>query len=210
MKRWIVAALISSTFAAGAAADEKHKQLGAHEHGHGNFNMAIEGNKVTMELEAPGADIVGFEHKAKTKAQKAKVRDAKKMLKKIGNVVGLPEAAGCKVQKASVELHVEGGDDHGHSHDHKKKAKHDHGHDHKKKQKHGHDDHTDESSHSEFHAAYALTCKSPGKLVELTFPYFKNFKGAQALEVNVVGDKGQKQYQVKNDGSAKISLGGVI
>lgn len=206
MKRWIVVALISSTFAAGAAAGEKHKQLGAHEHGHGNFNMAIEGNKVTMELEAPGADIVGFEHKAKTKAQKAKVRKAKKMLKKVGSVVGLPKAAGCKIQKASVELHIEGDDDHGHGH--KKKAKHSHSH--AKKHKHGHDDHAVESSHSEFHAEYSLTCKSPGKLVEITFPYFKNFKGSKELEVKVVGDKGQKQYEVERGSSSKISLGGLI
>jgi len=196
MKRLIAVTFISMSFATGAIAADKHEEIGAHEHGHGSFNMAIDGNKVSMELEAPGADIVGFEYKAKTKAQKAKVKQATDDLKKIANVVGLPAAAGCAVKKASVELHIEGGDDH---------------HDHKKKKKHSHDDHAKKAStHSEFHAEYELTCKSPGKLVEITFPYFKKFNGAEELEVKVVGGKGQKQYEVERGGSAKISLGGLI
>ena len=46
---------------------EEHRELGAHEHGHGTLNIALEGSRLTMELEAPGVDIVGFEHAASTK-----------------------------------------------------------------------------------------------------------------------------------------------
>ncbi len=204
MTRWLMAGLISVPLVTSAMAEEKHRQLDAHEHGHGSFNVAIEGKRVSMELEAPGADIVGFEHKARSKKQKAAVSKAKKSLKSLAKVVELPNAAGCQVTKVSVELHIEG-DDHD-DHGHKKKAKHSHGH------SHGHKKEAKkeaEASHSEFHAAYQLTCKSPENLVSLSFPYFKNFKGAKELEVSVVGPKSQKRFEVKRD-SAKINLGGII
>ena len=34
---------------------QEHRELGSHEHGRGTLNIAVEGNKVTMELEVPGA-----------------------------------------------------------------------------------------------------------------------------------------------------------
>ncbi|MEM7751286.1 MAG: DUF2796 domain-containing protein [Pseudomonadota bacterium] len=184
----------------------KHRQLSAHEHGSGSFNVAIEGKKVAMELEAPGADIVGFEHKARTKKQKAAITKAKDKLKKLSNVVVLSEEAGCKLEKASIELHIEGGDD-GHNHGKKKKAKHNHGHKHG--HNHGKKKAKKEETHSEFHAEYQLTCESPEKLVEIAFPYFKNFKGAEELEVSVAGPKSQKKFEVERK-TGKINLGGVI
>ena len=204
MKLWIAVGLVCLPLAAAWATDER-RELGAHEHGHGSFNIAIEGKKVAMELVAPGADIVGFEHKAKTSKQKAAVTEATKTLQGVANVVGLPAAAGCNLTKASVELHIEGDDhdDHGKA---EKKKKHAHGHDHghkesaKKKQ---------DETHSEFHATYALTCAAPEKLVEITFPYFKSFKGAEELEVSIAGPKSQKKFEVGRD-NAKISLGGII
>ena len=202
MKRLLVAGLACLPFSFVAVAEDKHRQLDAHEHGHGSFNIAIEGKRVSMELEAPGADIVGFEHKARTKKQKAAVSKAKKTLKKLTNVVSLPASAGCKIMKASVELHIEGDDHDDHGHGKKKKAGHDHGDKHAKKE-------AKEESHSEFHAEYELTCASPEKLVELAFPYFKNFKGAEELEVSVAGPKSQKKFEVERD-TGKINLGGII
>lgn len=203
MKRCVVVGLSGLLLATSALAEEKHRQLDAHEHGHSSFNMAIDGKVVNMELEAPGADIVGFEYKPSTKKQKAAMAAAKKTLKEISNVVGLPAAAGCKLGKANVEVHFEGGEEEKkHA---KKKSKHSHGHSHshkkKKKEK--------EAGHSEFHVTYKLTCSAPERLVEIAFPFFKSFEGAQELEVNVIGAKSQKKFEVERD-SAKINLSGVI
>ena len=60
------------------ASAEEHRQLGAHVHGHGRLNIAIEGNTISMELEVPGMDIVGFEHEPSTPEQKAAVAQAQK------------------------------------------------------------------------------------------------------------------------------------
>lgn len=195
MKRWLVVGLIGLPLFAAHAGDKEHRELGAHEHGHGSFNIAIEGKRVSMELESPGADIVGFEHKARTDAQKAAVAAAKKTLAGLVNVVGLPAAAGCKLTEVEVELEIED-DDHD---DHKKD-------DHKKEAKAKDEA---EKSHSEFHVEYDLTCNDPGKITELTFPYFDSFKGAEELEVSIVGPKSQKKFEVDRK-NAKISLGGII
>jgi len=157
--------------------DEERRQLSAHRHGSGNFNIAIEGHKVSMELESPGADIVGFEYKATTDKQKAAVASAQTRLKDIANVVGLPGAAGCKLESSTVKLNIESGDK--------------------------------KTSHSEFHSEYVMTCSAPHKLVEITFPYFKNFKGAQELEVSVAGPKSQKKFEVERD-VAKVNIGGAV
>lgn len=95
--------------------DEK-REAGAHEHGHGKVNMAIEGKVLSIELEVPGADIVGFEHKAKSKGDKAKVEKSIKDLKKASTVFAMPASAGCKLGKSDVEIHQEEGEDHNEFH----------------------------------------------------------------------------------------------
>ena len=72
-------AALALTLALGLAAESStavaHKrELGAHEHGRGTLNMALEGNRLTMELEVPGFDIVGFEHMPTSRKDKAAAR----------------------------------------------------------------------------------------------------------------------------------------
>jgi hypothetical protein len=209
MKSLVVVGCLLLVPASALAEGKAHRELGAHEHGHGSFNIAIDGGRLVMELQAPGADIVGFEHKASTKAQRQAVAKAKKALGQLDKVVVLPAAAGCKLEDVKVELHIEDaahGGSHGEAKAKNKKSGHDHhhghGHSHGKK---GEADNT----HSEFHATYALTCAAPDKIAEISFPYFKNFKGARELDVNVVGASAQKNFEVTRS-NAKIALGGVI
>ena len=56
MRHWLVAGLACLPFTMSAVAGEKHRQLGAHEHGHGNFNIAIEG-QAQIELVQPGQEL---------------------------------------------------------------------------------------------------------------------------------------------------------
>lgn len=104
-KYFIIAAALAASIPAIAA--EENRELGAHEHGHGKLNIAIEGNRVSMELEVPGADIVGFEHEASTPDQKAAVEKAKATLGDALAVFGLPAGAGCKLAEAKVAVQAE-------------------------------------------------------------------------------------------------------
>ncbi|MEM9783101.1 MAG: DUF2796 domain-containing protein [Pseudomonadota bacterium] len=174
--------------------------LGAHEHGVGTFNIAVEGTSVLIELEAPGADIVGFEHPAESAEDKAAITAAKARLADPLSLFVPSAAAGCAVTASEValigddhhdEAHTGHDDAHGHEHGHGHGHAHSHGHDHG----HGHG-HTSDANHTEFHAEYTLTCADPGRLERIAFPYFDAFPNAEKLEVQMIGDNGSAGFDV--------------
>ena len=173
---------------------EEHRQLGAHVHGHGHLNIAIEGKTVSIELEVPGADIVGFEHEASTPTQRAAIKKAKAKLA-TGLSLFAPEAAANCVQKsAKVSIEAEHGDEHEHHAEGGKPDANEDG--------EGH-------HHSEFHAEFAFECASPSRLTSMTFDYFKAFANAQELDVSFISPKGQSSYEVKRD-KPRLDLTGMM
>jgi hypothetical protein len=180
-----------------ARAEDGHRELGPHVHGHGTLNIAIEDKRVSMELEAPGMDIVGFEHAASTDDQKAAVDKAKVRLEQPLGVFLLPAGAGCTVAEAKVaieaEHHHDGDDDHDADHADAKDGD-------------GHDEH---AGHNQFHATYALDCANPAELTTITFDYFTLFAGAHDLTVSVVTGKGQSQFEVSRS-KPTLDLGGIM
>ena len=201
--RFAQAVVIAVALCAPALAEEAHRELGAHVHGHGTLNIAIEDKRVSMELEAPGMDIVGFEHAATTAAQKAAVEEAKTQLASPLSVLALPAAAACSLATADVKLESEHA--HGDDHDHDAKDQHDHsGHD-----PEGKAQAKDAGGHNHFHVAYTFDCSNPVELTGITFDYFKLFAGAQGLTVNVVTGKGQSKYEVSRD-KPTLDLGGIM
>jgi hypothetical protein len=178
-----------------ARAEDEHRELGPHVHGHGTLNIAIENKRVSMELEVPGMDIVGFEHAPSTADQKAAVEKATAKLEKPLGVFSLPVSAGCTVAEAKVSVEAEhhhdgGDDDHDHDADHK-------------------DDHDEHAGHNQFYVNYALDCANPNELTAVTFDYFTLFAGAHDLTVNVVTAKGQSKYDVSRD-KPTLDLTGVM
>ncbi len=320
----LAAAIVGLAFAVAGStgpAAAQQRELGAHEHGKGTLNIALEGSRLTMELEAPGVDIVGFEHKAKSAKDKAVVANAKKQLAKPLALFKLPAAAGCVVKQAKANQQarpsvggpagneedaraqdgtggprsrdraagrvgdgpaararrarartrhaqhrargraaddgargarrrhrrlrahgqvdartrrpssqrqeaagqaagtvqaagaagcvvkqatakLEGEDDHGHAHGHS------HGKAKDGKQPAGKAE-KDDHDHSQFHAEYALDCKSPGGITAIEFDYFGAFAGAQKLEVNVITPKGQSKFEVTR-AKPRLDLGGMM
>lgn len=164
------------------------REAAPHQHGHGTLNIAIEGSRVTMELEVPGNDVVGFEHAAKTKAQREAVAKAKKQLGAPLSLFRLPPSAGCAIKAATVAIEGGSGDE-------------------AKKGGHKHDDH--DHAHSEFHAEYTLECSKITDLTSIEFPYFSMFKGAEELEVNIITPKGQTKFEVKGN-KPRLDLSGVM
>jgi len=179
-------------------AQEEHRQLGAHVHGHGTLDLAVEDQRMSLELEVPGMDIVGFEHAAQSDEQKAAVANATSLLQRPLDIFVLPAAAGCRVASAEVALQPE------HEHDDD-----DAGHDHAAHEGAGDHDHDGHAGHNQFHATYSIDCADPAALTAITFNYFKLFAGAQALTVNVATAKGQSKYEVSRD-KPTLDLAGVM
>lgn len=170
--------------AAGPALAQQQRQLGAHVHGESTLNIAIEGKKVSMELHAPGMDMVGFEHAPATPSQKSAHAKAVASLAAPLALFKLSPKAGCSVVQASVKVVAEEEEEHAEG---EKAAA--------GKEAEAHED--EEGHHNEFEATYELACTDTTALDEIGFPFFKTFPKADQVDVTIVSDKGQTRAEVK-------------
>jgi hypothetical protein len=206
MRRDLTAALVAFFFifltifftVSSRAADRNPE---AHEHGVGAMNIAIQGNEVEIELELPADNVVGFEHEARTAAEKKRVQNAAAKLKKAANVVVLPEGAACKLKETEIKSALlENHDEYGHKDnhdDHGKSEKHD---DHGKSEKHD-----DGDEHSEFAIHYHFECAKTALISILDISLFKHFPSTYKLRVQYITPNGQGVVQATPK-SARIKL----
>jgi hypothetical protein len=155
--------------------DHEHGSLGAHEHGVGRLNAALDGKTLALELQSPAMNLVGFEHVATSDADKAKVAAARALLEQPLALFNLPKAAGCVVENQELESPLFGdtpdADD-----DHAEDAKDEHHHD-----------------HSEIHAHYQFTCATPDALKTLDLVnMFNSFPATRTIQVQLIGPSGQQ------------------
>ncbi len=194
----LLAGLLAILITSAAAGTERG--LGAHEHGHGGLDIAIEGRQVAAEFEAPGADVVGFEHVAKSAADKAKLDAARAILADPTRLFVLPKAAGCNLTSAKIAFTS----DAARKQDAASSAKAGGHKDHDK-----HDDKYVKKHHSEFRVAYAFDCSNTGAITRIPFPYFKTFERAEELELRVITVKGQKVFEVTRE-NPNIDISGMM
>lgn len=193
--------------AAPVMAAEEHRELGPHEHGHGILNIAVEKNRVSMDLDAPGMDIVGFEHKPESADQKATAQKAEATLAQALVLFKIPASAGCKVTEAKVSIEAEGEHEDG-----KKDAAPEAKPADKAGEKVGEnagEGHEGHEGHNDYNVAYVLDCAKPSDITSIQFDYFKSFAGAKALTVNVVSEKAQNSYEVTRE-KPMLDLGGTM
>lgn len=163
--------------------DHEHGSLGAHEHGVGRLNAALDGQTLSLELESPAMNLVGFEHVATSDADKAKVAATRAQLEKPLALFNLPKAAGCVVENQELESPLFG-DEPDVDDDHDEDAKDEDGHE------HHHD-------HSEIHAHYQFTCATPDALKTLDLTnIFTSFPATQKIQVQLIGPSGQQGVEV--------------
>ncbi|MDF9903601.1 UNVERIFIED_ORG: hypothetical protein OKW15_001557 [Pseudomonas reinekei] len=159
--------------------DHEHGSLGAHEHGVGRLNAALDGKTLALELQSPAMNLVGFEHVATSDADKAKIVAARALLEQPLALFNLPKAAGCVVENQELESPLFGdtpdADD-----DHDEDAKDEPHHD-----------------HSEIHAHYQFTCATPDALKTLDLAnMFNAFPATQKIQVQLIGPSGQQGVDV--------------
>ncbi len=142
-----IALLLGMTLSTAAVAGDGYRQHDAHVHGVVEFNIAQDGHDLLVEITAPGADVVGFEHAPKTDEQKHILEKAEATLKNAEKLLLLSSGAKCHLETAHVK-HTLGGEGH-HDHDHHDHD-HDHDHDDHKHDEHKHDDH-DHKHHEHKH-----------------------------------------------------------
>lgn len=174
---------------------EETRQVDKHEHGVGELNIAIQSKTMVLEFMIPGADVVGFEHEAKSEQDKATVSAALTKFDDYNNIFIIPTNSKCILISSKININQE--DEHDEHDDHD-----------------GHDDHDDhdehqEEAHNEFYAKYTFECGDIKSLDLLEFPYFETFSNSGELEVQFVSEIGSTSFEVEAD-SPIINIEGKI
>ncbi|OEE05489.1 hypothetical protein OC5_02810 [Vibrio cyclitrophicus ZF264] len=194
MKPTILAVVIGMAVSTNVLANEEFRSHDAHVHGKVEVNIAQDGQELLVEVTAPGADVVGFEHAPKTAEQKALFEQAIAQLNKPEELFGFNNTS-CTLKFKSVTNTLEGDHDDHEGHDH---AEHDHddheGHDHAE---HDHDDHEghdhSEGGHGEFTAEYHYQCSDIANLNTVNTQWFSKFSNTKSMTVNLLTDSVQTQ-----------------
>ncbi|ASZ53305.1 zinc uptake protein ZrgA [Vibrio parahaemolyticus] len=176
------------------ATAEEYRQHSAHVHGHVEFNIAQDGSDLLLEITAPGADVVGFEHAPENAEQEKTLQHAVATLEDSNALFAINPQAQCEIEEVHVE-HSLGGqhEEHEHhdheGHDHDEHAHHDH-------DKHDHDgheghDHSEHSDHGEFTVQYRFHCAQVGELSHIQTDWFNQFPSTESVNVNLFTDTTQ-------------------
>ncbi|TOF25752.1 zinc-binding protein [Vibrio parahaemolyticus] len=176
------------------ATAEEYRQHSAHVHGHVEFNIAQDGSDLQLEITAPGADVVGFEHAPENAEQEKTLQHAVATLEDSNALFAINPQAQCEIEEVHVE-HSLGGqhEEHEHhdheGHDHDEHAHHDHDkHEHDGHEGHAHSEHSD---HGEFTVQYRFHCAQVGELSRIQTDWFNQFPSTESVNVNLFTDTTQ-------------------
>ncbi len=75
----------------------EHDSLAPHEHGIATLSLAQDGQVLEIKLDTPASNLLGFEHAAKTPADKSQLVQTETQLRKPIELFGIPSAAACSV-----------------------------------------------------------------------------------------------------------------
>jgi Protein of unknown function (DUF2796) len=143
-----------------------------HEHGVVTLNVAVEGNKLLLALQAPQDNFLGFERAPRNDAERQAAAAVLARLRSVDKATALfttDTAAQCVLQRAEVQAAVLEPIT-------KPPARDD---------------------HAELEATYEFTCGQPAQLRSLTLGLFEAFARMQRVDVQVVGAKGQSRLVLK-------------
>lgn len=102
----LLPALLALPLAAPAPAWAHDHDHGAHQHGVARLEVAVDGPTLTIRLESPLDNLLGFEHAPRTDRQKQAAQDLLAALRRGDGLFAPTLAAGCKLVEARVEAPV--------------------------------------------------------------------------------------------------------
>lgn len=81
--------------------DTLEHEHGKHEHGAVTFNIALDGATLSLELDAPAVNVLGFERSPRNDAERKLVTDTHAWLAGGREMLAVPRNAGCRLQSAT-------------------------------------------------------------------------------------------------------------
>lgn len=139
----------------------------AHEHGAVKLDIGIEPGKVSIAMESPLDNLVGFERAPRNDAERKRADAAIAKLKAAGTLFGFDAAAGCTlagVELVSAPLKLG-----------KAEAQ------------------APDDEHADLDGDFAFDCKDVSKITAIDVGLFKAFSGMQRIDVQVAMPSGQRK-----------------
>jgi hypothetical protein len=161
-------------------AKEEHRHHDAHVHGAGTLGIAFDQAKGTLEFKIPSESIFGFEHSAKSEADKKAINEGlQKLETKITEMVVFDSSLKCQFSKDKLEV---------------------------VKEKEGKDEHKNDhhSEHSETVANFTVTCAKSPVGTKLTFNFQKFFPRIKDLDVTFLAENIQASAEAKKNGTVLV------
>jgi len=83
---------------------ERLGTAGAHEHGIARLGLAVDGTRLTVDLQLPAESVFGFEHAPRSAQERATVAEALDRLRTGGaGLIAFPDGATCTLDSAEVQ-----------------------------------------------------------------------------------------------------------
>lgn len=136
-----------------------------HQHGTARLDIAVDAGRVSIVLDTPLDNLLGFERAPRTDAEREQADAAVALLRDAGRLFRIDPAAGCtlaRVELVSAVLKLGGGGD--------APAR---------------------DEHADLEGRFDFDCRQGGRAAHVEVGLFAAFKGLQRLELQVVTPKGQ-------------------
>ena len=187
-----------------AALAQTERELGAHEHGAATLGVVLDGSTLSIELESPWANLVGFEHAPSTDEQRAAVDEALDRLSRPEELF-VTRGGDCTVADASVSSTLgEDGEHHG-DEEHHDEDEHHGDEEHAESEDRDHGGHEGGEVHSEVLAEYAFECADPADLEAIEVALLDAYSGIEDLDVQLAGPGGQDAVEL-GGGATELDL----
>ncbi|MDC0611276.1 DUF2796 domain-containing protein [Vibrio sp.] len=188
MKKRYLATVVGLCFAFQSNAEEGFIQHEAHVHGEVELDIAQDGNDVLIEINAPGMDILGFEHMPQNEQQHQKLDNAIVQLEKAETIISLNSEAKCKLTHSHASMGHEEHEHEEHEHDvHHDDSDHEDHHAHDEAE-HEHEHEHEHGEHSSFTIEYQYSCSNVAELSSMDTQWFNHFPNTHDIKVNIFTD----------------------
>lgn len=170
----VVTALLCAWATPSLGEQDPHRQHAAHVHGAAELLIAVEDETVEIEFRSPALNLVGFEHRPATAAQRQAVSAAVSRLQQGDQLFRLPAAARCALLSADIASPL-AEHEHEHGAEHAPAAT---------------------ASHSDFTAHYRYRCESPAQLRQIEVALIAQFPAIETIAAQSVSPRGQRQAEL--------------
>ena len=173
--------------------------LGAHEHGVVRMGLAVDDQRMSLDIEVPAATVFGFEHNPETEEEIRVVSEAMETLRtRVGEVIAVSSELACELEDVEVVSAPEVDEEHSHSDD----EEHSHSEDedaHSDDEEHSHSE--GEDAHSEVRVSVSWFCAQSVEGTDATLSLSSLWPDAELVDLTVITSMGQAAGRVAADAS---------